>query len=58
MNNKGFSIKELIMVLVVIGLLCAFSIPMFYKMQSERNKQKQVQNNVETPASTTSQPDQ
>lgn len=56
MNQKGFTVKELVMVLVVIGLLCAFSIPMFYKMQSEREKQKQIQNTAEPPTQTTPAP--
>ncbi|MCP5463491.1 MAG: hypothetical protein H7A33_00535 [Deltaproteobacteria bacterium] len=35
-NNKGFSIKELIMVFVVIGILCAAAIPGFNYLQETK----------------------
>lgn len=37
-TNTGFSIKELIMVMVVIGILCIAAIPQFYAMQNSRRQ--------------------
>lgn len=36
MNQKGFTSKELIMVIVVIGILCFAAIPQFFAMQNKR----------------------
>lgn len=37
-NQMGFTIKELLMVLVVIGLLCVAVIPQFFSMQNSRRR--------------------
>lgn len=37
MTQKGFTIKELLMVVVVIGLLCAFAIPEYYALRAAKS---------------------
>lgn len=36
MSKKGFTIKELLMVIVVIGILCGMAIPSYYHLQTQR----------------------
>lgn len=36
MKNLGFTIKELLMVIVVIGILCLAAIPQYFAMQNTR----------------------
>ncbi len=38
MNNQGFTLKELLMVIVVIGILCGAAIPQFYSLQRSRRQ--------------------
>lgn len=36
MNQNGFTIKELVMTVVVLGILCGLAIPPYYMMQESR----------------------
>ena len=38
MNNKAFSTKELLMVLVVIGILCYAAVPQFFALQRSKRQ--------------------
>ncbi len=45
LNQSGFTLKELLIVFIVIGILCAGSIPLFHKLQKDmhlRRVQKTV----------------
>lgn len=47
MNQKGFTSKELIMVVVVIGILCFAAIPQFFAMQTLR-RDHEIKKTIET----------
>ena len=52
-NQKGFTIKELLMVFVVIAILCLAAIPPFFALQSRRKtemKKKTIESQTPTPA--------
>jgi type II secretory pathway pseudopilin PulG len=49
MNQKGFTSKELVMAVAVIGILCLAAIPQFFAMQNLRRDHK-IKKTIETTA--------
>jgi Tfp pilus assembly protein FimT len=50
-NQKGFTIKELLMVFVVIAILCLAAIPPFFMLQQSRREAniKKTTNELQAP---------
>lgn len=48
MNQRGFTSKELVMVVAVIGILCLAAIPQFFAMQNMRHE-NELKKTTETP---------
>lgn len=44
-GNNGFTVKELIMALVVIGVLCGLAVPQYYAMRNAKGNIQILQKN-------------